>query len=39
MLTMNGLITTIDATVSSSEVDAHPADNKASLTMRVGQFS
>jgi uncharacterized repeat protein (TIGR01451 family) len=38
MLTVKG-VTTIDATVSSAEVDAHPADNKASLTMRVGQFS
>ena len=38
MLTVQG-VNTIDVTVSSSEVDAHPADNKASLTMRVGQFS
>ncbi len=38
MLTTNGL-NTITTTVSSSEVDARPADNEASLTIRVGQFS
>jgi 4-amino-4-deoxy-L-arabinose transferase-like glycosyltransferase len=38
MSTVSGL-STITATVTGSGTDAHPADNSASLTMRIGSFS